>query len=307
MTRGLASFVVRRLAAAVIFALLVSTATYLVARIAPGDETTADFIAGVSQEAIEAKRERLGLDDPLPVQVGRWLAGVLTLDLGTSSAFQRPVGALVFERGWNTARLAAAALLLALGIGLPVGILTGAFPRHPLTRWFAVPLSLALVACPPLVAALGLLLLAVSTGLLSTSPGALLLPAIALGLPLAAMIERLQSQAMAETLAGDGARAAAARGLPRARIIWRHAARLSVRPVLGVFGILLGSLLSGSLAVELVAAWPGLGRLLYDAMLASDVTLVAGCVVAGACCLAAGNLVADTLRAVIDPRTTESA
>jgi len=210
----------------------------------------------------------------------------------------------VFERGLNTARLAATAVLLATLIGVPLGIVTGAWPRHWVSRLIA-PLSLALVACPPLVAALLLMFIAVSTGLLSIAPGALVLPAIALGLPVAAVLERLQSQATAETMASPDLVAAAARGIPPARLVWRHAARQSLRPVLGVYGIVLGSLFSGSLAVELVTSWPGLGRLLYDAVLQSDVSLVAGCVVAGAVCLAVGNVVADVLRIIVDPRAAE--
>jgi peptide/nickel transport system permease protein len=291
--------------AALVLVVVVSTSAYVIARLAPGDETTADFVAGVDAETIAIKRARLGLDDPLPVQVGRWFAGLVRLDLGQSSYFQRPVSALVYERGVNTAQLAATALLLATLIGVPLGVFTGAYPGHPLSR-VVVPLSLALVACPPLVAALGLMLFAVSTGALSIAPGAVVLPSIALGLPVAAILERLQSQATTDAMLAPDLVAAAARGIPPSRLVWRHAARQSLRPVLGVYGIVVGSLFSGSLAVELVTSWPGLGRLLYDAVLASDVTLVAGCAVAGAVCLAVGNLLTDVLRVVVDPRAAES-
>lgn len=306
MSRSLVAFCVRRAAAALAFVLVVSTVAYVVARLAPGDETTADLLAGLDAESIAQKRARLGLDDPLPVQVGRWVSGLVRLDLGESSSLHQPVTSLIVERGINTARLALVALALATLIGIPAGIFTGAYPQHPATR-VGVPISLALVACPPLVAALGLMFLAVSTGLLSIAPGALVVPALALGVPIAATLERLQSQATREAMVAPDLTAAAARGIPVSRLVWRHAARQSLRPVLGVFGIVVGSLFSGSLAVELVTSWPGLGRLLYDAVLASDVTLVAGCVVAGAVCLAVGNLVADLLRAMVDPRASEMA
>lgn len=304
MSGSFAPFLARRAAAALVLVLVVSTAAYVIARLAPGDETTADLIAGVDADTIARKRDQLGLNDPLPVQVGRWFAGLLRLDLGESSYFQRPVSALVLERGINTAQLAATALLLATLIGIPLGIVTGAYPGHPVSR-LVVPLSLALVACPPLVAALGLMFFAVSTGALSIKDGALPLPALALGIPVAAMLERLQSQATADAMRAPDLVAAAARGITPARLVWRHAARQSLRPVLGVYGIVMGSLFSGSLAVELVTSWPGLGRLLYDAVLASDVTLVAGCVLAGACCLAIGNFLTDILRAIVDPRAAE--
>ena len=305
MTGSVWSFLARRTMAALVLVVVVSTSAYVIARLAPGDETTADFVAGVDAETIAIKRTRLGLDDPLPVQVGRWFAGLIRLDLGESSYFQRPVSALVFERGINTAQLAATALVLATLIGVPLGVFTGAYPRRPLSR-VVVPVSLALVACPPLVAALGLMLFAVSTGALSIAPGAVVLPAIALGLPVAAILERLQSQATADAMLAPDLVAAAARGIPPSRLVWRHAARQSLRPVLGVYGIVVGSLFSGSLAVELVTSWPGLGRLLYDAVLASDVTLVAGCAVGGAVCLAVGNLLTDVLRVMVDPRAAQS-
>lgn len=305
MNRAFSTFLARRTAAAVAFVVVVSTSAFLIARLAPGDETTGDFLAGMDAASIAQKRERLGLDDPLPAQLTRWLGGLLRFDLGESSLYQRPVAALVAERGSQTARLAAMALLLATLLGVPLGILTGAYPRHPVSR-IVVVVSLALVACPPLVAALLLMLLAVTTGWLSVAPGALLLPVVALALPIAATFERLQSQATRDAMEAPDLVAAAARGLPERRLVWRHAARQALRPVLGVYGIVIGSLFSGSLAVELVTSWPGLGRLLYDAVLANDVLLVAGCVVAGAVCLAVGTLAADVLRAVVDPRAMES-
>jgi peptide/nickel transport system permease protein len=305
VTGSVWAFLARRVLAALVLVVVVSTSAYVIARLAPGDETTADVLAGVDPQTIAIKRARLGLDDPIPVQVGRWFAGVIRLDLGESSYFQRPVSALVLERGINTAQLAAIALVMATLLGVSLGVFTGAYPAHALSR-VVVPTSLALVACPPLVAALGLMFFAVSTGLLSIAPGAVMLPAIALGLPVAAILERLQSQATADAMRAPDLVAAAARGIPPSRLVWRHAARQSLRPVLGVYGIVVGSLFSGSLAVELVTSWPGLGRLLYDAVLASDVILVAGCAVAGAVCLAVGNLLTDVLRVVVDPRAAES-
>ena len=165
------------------------------------------------------------------------------------------------------------------------------------------PISLALVSCPPIVGALALLLLGVRTGWLSIATGSLAVPALALALPLAAMLERLQSQATADAIAAPDIRAAAARGVPAWRLLWVHVSRQSLRPVLGVYGVVIGSLFSGSLAVEVVTAWPGLGRLMYGALIARDLFLVAGCALAGATMLALGNLAADLLSALIDPRT----
>lgn len=301
MRRDVAVYGLRRIAAALVLVLSVSIAAFVLARLAPGDETTPDVIAGVDDRTIELKRERLGLNRPFVVQLADYCWDVLRLDLGLSARFERPVGGLVLERGVNTARLGFVALLFATLIGLPLGIYTGSHPHSWTARVVSV-CSLTAIACPPLVAVLGLLFLAVSTGWMSASPGHLLIPTLALGLPIAAMIERLQSQATHDALQAPDLQAAAARGIPPARLIWVHAARQSLRPVLGVYGIVIGGVFSGSLAVEFATAWPGLGRLMYEAVRAGDVKLMAGCVFAGGVCLAIGNLVADALRAWADPR-----
>jgi peptide/nickel transport system permease protein len=299
--RSVAVYGLRRIAAALVLVLSVSIAAFVLARLAPGDETTPDLNNGVNARIIELKRERLGLNRPFVVQLADYCWDVLRLDLGLSARFERPVGALVLERGANTARLGFVALLFATLIGLPLGIVTGSHPHSWTARMVSIGSSIAL-ACPPLVAVLALLFLAVSTGWMSTSSDHLLIPALALGLPIAAMIERLQSQATHDALQAPDLQAAAARGIPPARLIWVHAARQSLRPVLGVYGIVIGGVFSGSLAVEFATGWPGLGRLMYEGVRAGDVKLIAGCVFAGGVCLAVGNLIADALRAWVDPR-----
>ena len=301
MRRDVAAYGLRRIAAALVLVLSVSIAAFVLARAAPGDETTPDLIAGVDEKTIAQKRQRLGLDRPFVVQLADYCWGVVRLDLGLSARFERPVGPLVLERGANTAQLGFVALLFATMIGLPLGIFTGSRPRAWIARVVSV-CSLTALACPPLVAVLGLLFLAVSTGWMSAAPEQLMIPALALGLPIAAMIERLQSQATRDALQSPDLQAAAARGIPPSRLVWVHAARQSLRPVLGVYGIVIGGVFSGSMAVEFASGWPGLGGLMYEAVRAGDVRLVAGCVFAGGICLAIGNLVADALRAWADPR-----
>jgi peptide/nickel transport system permease protein len=302
VSAGLAAFVVRRLVAAAIFVVVVSGSAFVLVRLAPGDATVDLLHTTETNAAMLAQaRERLGLDRPLLALTGDWLRGLAQLDLGESSSFNRPVAGLVVERAANTAMLASLALVLATAIGLPVGLLSGARPRGILGAVVA-PISMALVSCPPLITALGLLLLAVQTGWLSIEPGRLLIPALALALPLAATLERLQSQATAEAMRAPDVGAAAARGIPVSRLLWTHAARQSLRPVLGVYGIVIAGLFSGSLAVELVTTWPGLGRLLRDAIVSRDLFLAAGCALMGATLIAAGNVLADVLRAAVDPR-----
>lgn len=302
MTRSLAAYLARRCAAAILFVALVSASAFVLVRLAPGDATSELLLSGdTTAESIARARARLGLDRSLPVLMSDWALGIARLDFGRSSRFDRPVADLLRERAGNTAVLAGLALLLATALGVPAGILTGSRPRGVLATLVS-PISLLLISCPPLVAALGLLLLAATTGWLSVEPGRLVIPALALALPLAASLERLQSQATREAMAAPDIRAAAARGISSARLVWTHAARRSLRPVLGVYGIAIAGLFSGSLAVELVTSWPGLGRLLRDAIVGRDLFLAAGCACVGAALVAAGNLVADGLRALADPR-----
>jgi peptide/nickel transport system permease protein len=135
----------------------------------------------------------------------------------------------------------------------------------------------------------------------------LFLPAVALALPIAASLERLQSRSLRESLTEPCVMAALARGVPRQRVIWKHALRLALRPVLAIYGIIIGSVLSGSFVVEIVMSWQGLGDLMYQALQARDLYLVAGCAAAGSCGLALGILVSDLAIAAIDPRVEERA
>jgi len=302
---GLGGFVLRRLAAAIAFVAVVSSAALVLARLAPGDATSELVLSGRDAATIAAARARLGLDRPVTAQIREWLTGLVTLDLGQSSIYHQPVRDLVAARAMRTAGLAALALSIGTALGLPLGVLTGARRRGAL-RAIVVPISTAFVACPPIIAVLALLWLAVTTGWLS-APGSVLLPALALGLPLAATLERLQSQATTDALAAVDLTAAAARGITPARLVWIHAARQSLAPVLGVYGIMIGALFSGSLAVEVITSWPGLGRLTYEALIGRDLFLVAGCALAGAAFIATGNLVADIARRMIDPRVGDRA
>ncbi len=294
-------FVVWRVAVAGVFVLVVSSSALVLVRMAPGDAASELFLSGVDEQTVAAARQRLGLDQPVLSQWAGWMAGLARFDLGQSSRFRRPVAGLVADGMRNTASLAGLALLVAVALGLPLGVFTGTRPRSVLAGAVTVA-SIVLVCCPPIIGTLALLFLAATTGWLSVAPGHLLLPTLALALPLAAMLERLQSQAMAEAYGAPDIVAAAARGVPVGRLIWLHAGKQALRPVLGVAGIVLATLFSGSVAVETITAWPGLGRLMLDALASRDLYLVAGCALAGGVLVAAGNLIADLLRAAADPR-----
>lgn len=313
---SLARFAVGRVASGAFFALVVASLALVLARLAPGD--AAVDLQQSPQEAA-ARRAELGLDQPFLTQYGRWLRGLARLDLGQSSMFRRPVADLVGERAVNTAILAVAALVVATGVGLPLGRFAGATPGG--LGKVVRAASLAVLSVPPLLSALLLVFLAARTGWLPvggmTSGGLtgaswfvdllrhLAVPTLALALPLAATLERLQARAMAEALGRPFVDASRARGLTLPAAARIHAWPVSLAPVLGSYGVLVGALFSGSFVVEVVTAWPGLGRLLFDALRSRDVWLVAGCGAAGAVSLAAGITLAEVVHAAVDPRVLE--
>jgi peptide/nickel transport system permease protein len=316
------AFLARRIVFAFTLVFLVSSAGLLLAGLAPGDVTSEMFAAGMSPETIARERERLGLDRPLVEQYAGWLGRAWRFDFGTSLRYQRPVRDLLAERAGNTVALGAAALVLASGLGLPLGVLAGS-RRGWLPRVIGAT-SIAVLSVPPLISSLLLVLLAARTGWFPIGglglPGPhtgwlagaasfawhLTLPMLALALPFAATIERLQADATATELAQPHILAARARGVTEARLIWRHALKPALRPVVGIYGVIIGTLFSGSFAVEIVSSWPGLGSLMYEALRYRDIYLVAGCAAAGASFLAVGTLVSDLTLAALDPRLREA-
>ena len=309
----------KRAVFAALLVFVVSSASLVLAHLAPTDDAF-----GTDPAILAAERHRLGFDRPLNEQYADWITRSLRFDFGESLRFRRPVAALIRERAWNTALLGASALVIATVIGIPLGVFTGSRSRGPLAV-LARGTSLAVLSVPPLVTSLVLLVLAARTGwfpaggLPAVPSGAgwleaagitaryLLLPVFALALPIAASLERLQSRSLSEALAEPCVRAALARGVPERRVIWKHALRLALKPVLAIYGITIGSVLSGSFIVEIVMSWQGLGDLMYQALQARDLYLVAGCAAAGSCCLAFGILVSDLALAAVDPRVEEPA
>jgi peptide/nickel transport system permease protein len=317
--RGLARFIVGHALQAVLLVVTVSSAALVLGHLAPGDHLSE---LGYDPAVVAAERHRLGLDRPFAVQYASWIARAVRLDFGESLKYRRPVRQLVVERAQNTLLLGVCALLLATVVGVPAGTLTGgALAGVP--KRIATAASVVLLSVPPLVTSFALLLFAAATGWLPvggfpdpTGSSAadltararyLVLPTLALALPIAASIERLQSGAMRQALSEPSVLAARARGLSVARVTWRHAFRLSLRPTLAIYGIVVGSVLSGSFVVEVVMAWPGLGSLMYEALVGRDLYLAAGCAATGSTLLAAGVLASDIALAIADPRVESAA
>jgi peptide/nickel transport system permease protein len=320
---SLGRFLLRRAVFALLLTFVASSAALVLTLMAPGDFATDDTFGDPAVMA--ARRAQLGLDRPLLTQYADWVGRAVRLDFGQSLLYSRPVGDLLGERALNTAVLAAAALGAATLFGIPLGIYTGARQRG-LGVSVVRGLSVVMLSMPPLIASLAMVLFAARTGWFPVggmvSAGAsemswagwladvahhIPLPALALAMPLAATLERLQSQAMSDAIRQPFVRAAEARGLSSDQAMLKHGWRVSLGAVLGLYGLMIGSLLSGSFIVEVITAWPGLGRLIYDALRARDLYLVAGCAATGAFFLAIGTFLADVMHAVADPRTRTDA
>ena len=307
-------YLLRRLTFATLLVFTVSSAALVLARLAPGDYVTLTLGTQAGGDRGARMREQYGLDRSIAAQYSHWLAHASRLDFGRSIMYDTPVASLVRARAANTAILAAAALAAATMIGLPLGIVTGSRRSGPLAHAIRA-MSLALLSLPQLLTSLVLVMIAARThwlpvGGMGSKPGDLashlIVPAIALALPIAAMFERLQSQAMADVIGQPYVLAALARGVPRSRIVWRDALKAALRPSAATYGVVIGALLSGSFSVEIVTSWPGLGRLMLDALRARDVYLVAGCAAAGSVFLAFGTLISDAALAALDPRAREA-
>jgi len=318
----MARFLLRRLLFAVVLLVCTSSAALLLTRLAPGD-VTAQLGPTASRGDIDSIRARFDLDRSPVSQWLLWAGRAVRLDFGDSFLYNQPVGPLVVRAAGNTAVLALAALAIATLVGISFGIMTGSRPGSQAAT-FVGGASLVGVSLPPLLTSLLFVFVAARTGWLPpggmSSAGTsdlgwtawaldvawhLPLPSLALALPIAAVFERLQSQSMSDAVQQPFVIAAIARGVPRRDLILRHAWPVSLRPLCAVYGLVIGALLSGSFVVEYVTQWPGVGRLMYEALRARDIYLVAACAAMGACFLAIGTLTGDLLLAVADPRVRD--
>jgi ABC-type dipeptide/oligopeptide/nickel transport system permease component len=259
-----------------------------------------------SQKDVEDLRQRLGLDRPLVDQYGRFLRGVLHGDLGTSFRTGEPVTTQILERMPATMELAAAAMLVAIAVALPLGV-AGAVRRGTFIDHSAMALALSGVSIPnfwlgPLLA----IVFAVELGWLPVSGRGtwahLVLPAISLGAALAAILARMMRATLLEELRELYVVAARARGVSRARAVMRHAFRNSLIPVVTIIGLQFGAVLTGAVITETIFAWPGIGRLLIQSIGFRDYPLVQGCILLIAVTYVAVNLLTDLLYGVLDPR-----
>lgn len=279
---------------------------YFILSLSPGD--TASMIAGEGADAqtIEAVRKDLGLDQPVIVQYGKYMWDLVRGDMGNSYQTKRAVFPTIMSAFPNTAKLAFWSILIAIGIALPIGIVSA-------TRQYSIFDNVGMVAALLGVATpnfwLGLMLIILFSLNLRWLPSGgmgswknYIMPAITLGTGSAALITRMTRSSMLEVIRQDYIRTARAKGVPEKKVIRKHALKNALIPVVTVVGLQFGSLLGGATLTETVFAWPGLGRLVVDAIKSKDAPLVLGGVVFLTITFSIVNLAVDIVYAFIDPR-----
>lgn len=288
----------------VIFGVLLLT--FALVHSIPGDPVELMLGESAASADREVLRQNLGLDEPLPIQFFQYVAKVAQGDLGVSIHSKKPIVDLLAERLPATMKLAALALIIAISIGVPLGIVAAL----KVDRWadnLATVMSLTVSAMPhfwlgPLlmmVFALWLGWLPVSGMDANTS---IILPALTLGFGLAAILTRMTRASMLEVLHEDFIRTARAKGLPEKTVILKHALRAALLPIVTVLGLQLGSLLAGTVITETVFAWDGIGRLLVESIEKRDYPVTQACVLVIALTYVFVNLLTDIIYTRIDPR-----
>jgi len=296
----------RRILLAIPLLLGVATLVFSLIHLIPGDPVQVMLGAGAGQADVLDLRHRLGLDRPLLSQYADFMGGLARGDLGLSLRYDDPVTGLLAERYPATLLLAASSLLLAIALALPAGVASALRPGGAVDRLTSAASALALSLPSFCLGPLLILLFAIRLDWLPVSgmdsPRSVVLPALTLAASLAALLARLLRASLLEELRALHVRAARSRGLSRLAATVRHALRLAVLPVLTVAGLQLGSLLTGAILTETIFAWPGLGRLLVQAIAHRDYPLVQGCVLLIAATYVAVNLATDLVVALLDPR-----
>jgi peptide/nickel transport system permease protein len=316
------TYVLRRVLQTIPLLLGISLMTFLLLQLAPGDflNQMAENPA-ISAETINAMRLRFGLDQPWYVQYGIYLRNViLYLDFGQSFSRHQPVFEVLSEGFTNTLLLAVAAALVTWGLAVPLGILAAVRQHSWIDRSLSV-MAFVWLSIPEILSGLLLLMLAAQTGWfpvggmrsldydeLDTASQFtdiahhLVLPALVVGLiPLAGRMRQMRGSLL-DVLRLDYVTTARAKGLSERVVIVKHALRNALNPMITLFGYTLGALVSGSFIAEIIFSWPGLGRITLDAILTQDQYLVMGAVLMASLVLIAGNLIADLLLAIADPR-----
>ncbi len=300
------AYIASRLAQTVFVLLGVVTVAFLITNLIPADP--ARMLAGrqASEETVAGIRSQLGLDKPLLVQYGRYVGGLARGDLGRSYQQRTDIRTLLLSRLPATLQLTAGGIFFELLFGIPLGILAALYAGRALDKVVMVFAFLG-VSAPQF--ALGLILLYVFAYRLALlplggygTPQHLILPALTLAVTGAGWYARVMRGAMLETLQADYIRTGTAKGLARRRVVMKHALRNAVLPVVAMIGLDIGLLMGGVVVVEAVFAWPGIGQLAWQAIQVLDIPVIMGTVLLTAFFITLGNLLADLVYPLVDPR-----
>jgi len=287
---------------------LVVTMVFALAHAVPGDPVQQMLGEGARAEDLQQLRHSLGLDLPVLTQYKRYMAGLVRGDLGESFRFQQPVARVVIERYPATLELAFVALLVSIAISIPAGLSAaehrGGAEDHAVGAFSLIGLSVPNFALGPVL----ILVFSVLLGWLPVSGRGglshLILPAITLGASMAAVLTRMVRSSVIEELSSDYVRTARAKGLSESQALFRHAFRNALIPITTIVGLQFGSLLAGTIVTETIFSWPGVGRLVVQAINARDYPLLQGCILAIAISYVIVNLLTDVAYAAIDPRVS---
>lgn len=288
----------------------VSMITFSFMHLVPGDPAVLmaerRFGEGVSQETIEEVRGEMGLNEPISLQYGLWVTRALKGDLGYSFRTREPVWKEITRRFWATGELAISAVIISLFIALPVGILSALW-QYSFFDSMSMLWALLGVSMPNFW--LGLLLIMFFSLELGIFPvfgrgdlSHLVLPSITLGTGMAALTTRLIRSSILEVLKQDYVKGARSKGLNERVIMVKHVLKNALIPVVTIVGLQFGALMEGAVVVEVIFAWPGMGRLLYESILARDFPVIQGCVLMIAILYVLVNLLVDISYAWLDPR-----
>jgi ABC-type dipeptide/oligopeptide/nickel transport system permease component len=298
-------YVGRRVAHTALILIGITVVVFWVIRLS-GDPVLLMLPADASQQDIERLRQSLGFDQPVHVQLWRFMERVATGDFGKSLRFQEPALPLVLDRLPNTVLLALTALSISTLVAIPLGVLS-AVRRN--SSWDYAAMFVALLGQSMPIFWTGIMLITVFSVALDLFPSSgsgtvrhLVLPAVALGFFSTGRVTRLVRGGMLEVLGQDYVRTARAKGLAERGVVYRHALRNCLLPVITIVGLELGSTLGGAVVTEMVFAWPGVGRLIVSAIFARDYPLVQAAVFVVAAMFVLVNLAVDLLYAVVDPR-----
>lgn len=303
-------YIVKRLLMMIPVLLGVTFIVFFILNLSPGDPAAMILGDQASEEALEMKREELGLNDPLLVRYGHYIADMLHGDLGTSYKNDLSVWDQIMERLPNTAILAVAGILVALLIGIPTGIISAKKQYSVLDNCSTV-LALLGISMPNFW--FGLLVVIVFSLKLGWLPSqgmgegaalfaSLILPALTLGTGSAATITRMTRSSMLEVIRQDYIDTAYAKGVSERTVTFRHMLKNAMIPIVTAVGLQFGQLLGGAMLTETVFSWPGLGRLMVDSIKSKDIPMVLGSVIVMAVMFSIVNLIVDIIYAFIDPR-----